>query len=670
MAKVFTITEGLENMGALKTGGQGSVYKGRRRGEIITAVKLLPTPIHSEDPEDKNFKDFQNEVQKLKKVNEQPNPNVVKILSSGITETGSLPFIEMEFIEGPDLEELLHPPHDPIFTIKETIKVAEQLSHALAHCHKVEVRHGDIKSNNVKFNIHTGNYVLLDFGLAIMSDEQRRTSLRHAGAIEFMAPEQNEGQMLCETDVYSFGIILFELLAGTVPFPLKDRGETARNLVMLAHMEKEPPDLLSLRRLAMPASWTEEKKIREMNVPQWLLDTIYKCLEKKPQNRFPNGMALHEHIVTNSLQFAHAAQTIVSPNGVSLNGTESSSLLQQENQKLQREKAELQKQLQHYQELARNKESELVALRVSSTQKDRDIQILKDRLAQYPPAQPAPVRRGGVSKGTFVFLLLLTIGLGVFAAYSLFNAVGSGNSDQQVTETPEKKPVVQQRTVIGQYKVVAERAYFHNEPNESSRRSSAYMTPSDEIIDALDERSGFIYVEFTNSKGQTSKGWLRREDLMTLEEWNNRANQPEQTQMSKIEINSQLQNARAFMESGNTEEALTIYKTLTEYEVPEAMYEYGNLALKNKNNDIDCAAAIDLITKASERDYAPAKRTLGFLHLFAGNTEVLNVSNYDRCEYEKDIVKGTKLLMQAVLAGDTTASRILEMHKENTDTSQ
>ncbi len=192
MAKVFTIAEGLENMGALKTGGQGSVYKGRRVGEIITAVKLLPTPIYSESAADKNFIDFQNEVQKLKKVNEFPNPNVVKILNSGISESGSFPFIEMEFIEGPDLEDLLKPPHDPVFSIKETIKISEQLSNALAHCHKVEVKHGDIKSNNVKFNIHTGNYVLLDFGLAVMSDEQRRTSLRHAGAIEFMAPEQNE----------------------------------------------------------------------------------------------------------------------------------------------------------------------------------------------------------------------------------------------------------------------------------------------------------------------------------------------------------------------------------------------------------------------------------------------------------------------------------------------
>lgn len=248
MAKVFTITEGLENMGALKTGGQGSVYKGKRIGEIITAIKIIPTPIYSESADDKNFISFQNEVHKLKKVNEQPNPNVVTIINSGITESGNFPFIEMEYIEGPDLEELLKPPHDPVFTIKEAIKVAEQLSNALAHCHKVDVKHGDIKSNNVKFNTRTANYILLDFGLSVMSDEQRRTSLRHAGAVEFMAPEQSEGQMLFQSDVYSFGVILFELLSGIVPFPLKDSGETARNKLMLAHLETQPPDLLSLRK--------------------------------------------------------------------------------------------------------------------------------------------------------------------------------------------------------------------------------------------------------------------------------------------------------------------------------------------------------------------------------------------------------------------------------------
>ncbi|WP_207426140.1 serine/threonine-protein kinase [Pedobacter sp. SYSU D00535] len=302
MSRIFTITEGLENMGALKTGGQGSVYKGKRIGEIITAVKLLPTPIHREDNDDKNFRDFQNEVAKLKKVNELPNPNVVKILSSGITESGGLPFIEMEFIEGPDLEELLKPPHDPVFTVPEVIKVASHLSNALAHCHRVAVKHGDVKSNNVKFNVHTGNYMLLDFGLAIMSDEQRRTSLRQAGAIEFMAPEQNQGEMFFQTDVYSFGVVLFELLAGVVPFPLADNGETSRNNVMVSHLEAPVPDVLELRRKHLPENWSEERKQKEMQVPEWLVQLVNKCLEKKPENRFADGMQLQEAILFNSLQ--------------------------------------------------------------------------------------------------------------------------------------------------------------------------------------------------------------------------------------------------------------------------------------------------------------------------------------------------------------------------------
>jgi len=289
-------------MGALRTGGQGSVYKGRRMGPIISAVKLLPTPIYTEDKNDKNFKIFKNEVDKLKKVNEVPNPNVVKILNSGLTDSGSFPFIEMEFIDGPDLEELLKPPHDKLFTVKETIKLADQLANALAHCHSVGVKHGDIKSNNVKYNVHSGNYVLLDFGLAIMSDEQRRTSMRHAGAVEFMAPEQNTGAMLFETDVYSYGVILYELLTGQVPFPLQDNGETSRNNVMVSHMEKPVPDLMQLRKNNMPANWPEEKREQEMHVPQWLLDIISRCLEKDPEKRYANGMVLQQAIIDGSVE--------------------------------------------------------------------------------------------------------------------------------------------------------------------------------------------------------------------------------------------------------------------------------------------------------------------------------------------------------------------------------
>ncbi len=564
MAKVFTITQGLENMGAMKTGGQGSVYKGRRIGEIITAVKLLPTPIYNESEDDKNFRDFKNEVQKLKKVNEKPNPNVVKILSSGLSETGNFPFIEMEYIEGPDLEELLKPPHDPVFTVKEVIKVAEQLSNALAHCHSLGVKHGDIKSNNVKFNIHTGNYVLLDFGLAIMSDEQRRTSLRHAGAVEFMAPEQNEGQMLFQTDVYSFGVILFELLAGRVPFPLQDKGETARNAVRLAHMETLPPDVISLRKEALPPTWTEDKRAREMNIPEWLVTTIYKCLRKKPENRVANGIGLHEYIIYNSIQASAQKHS------------QDVNVVKDDAQKLLREKEQLQQQVLQYKQQISMKEKEIEELK-SILNKDEETEYVHSK-TKIDLSAP---QKKGVSKTAFALLVLLTIGLASFSAYNLFKNNNTGTrhlsgtntnssdttvaNEAPVKKVPEKKenpparkeiqtaPIDSANDSTGnltpmlptgnakenapkdaqqvkeqepaevpakttrQY-MVTSKAYFYNTPEESTRRN-AFVVPSiNAIVNALDEQNDFIYVVFTNQLGQSSKGWLRKKDLQLLNE--------------------------------------------------------------------------------------------------------------------------------------------------------
>lgn len=609
MGRLFTIAEGLENRGALRTGGQGSVYKGRRIGEIFTAVKILPTPIHTESVDDKNFRDFQNEVEKLKKVNEVPNPNVVKILTSGITESGSFPFIEMEFIEGPDLEELLKPPHDPVFSLREVIKVADQLANALAHCHRVGVRHGDIKSNNVKFNVRTGNYVLLDFGLAAMSDEQRRTSLRHAGAIEFMAPEQNEGEMLFQTDVYSYGIILYELVAGTVPFPLRDKGETNRNAVMVSHLETPVPNALTLRIEHLPGSWSDERKEREMQVPSWLLSVVATCLEKKPENRFSTGVELHEAIIRGSMQSVRSGEERVN----------SATVLNGENERLL-------SMVRHYQERTIDSERNVTELRAALTQKENEIRALTDNVRSHPTLQPRPpvssaqivpndpavnsthtlpVARVRVSKTAILLGLLLVIGSVVWFAYpqlakkSATAQTSATNADQttdadrtanakpvdderRVTQTPNPepqvennsdatparkadKPIVQQtkpmpvRTVPAtepvaertpdpqvvtrttkpaeftpvetepiadeptlnggtkRYMLASKYAYFHNEPDQSTRRAANINIWNNAKLTPLEERNGFVYVVYVNEQGQTSRGWLLKKNLKSIE---------------------------------------------------------------------------------------------------------------------------------------------------------
>jgi serine/threonine protein kinase len=544
MARVFTITEGLENMGALKTGGQGSVYKGRRIGEIYTAIKILPTPIYSESDDDKNFISFRNEVEKLKKVNEEPNPNVVSILNSGITDSGNLPFIEMEYIDGPDLEELLKPPHDPIFAIKEVIRVAEQLSNALAHCHKVQVRHGDVKSNNVKFNIRTGNYILLDFGLSVMSDEQRRTSLRHAGAIEFMAPEQNEGLMLPQTDVYSFGVVMFELLTGQVPFPLKDNGETSRNAVMVAHMETSPPSIVALRRQKLPAHWPQEKKELEMRIPGWLLSMVYKCLEKDPKQRFEDGQQLRDYTQRNSIITASKAEW----------STETLATLKEDNERLARENERLEKLVRHYEQTLANQQQQSI----------------------HTPAEPAYhdqfLKKKGWTKANTWLSIICAVVLGVIG-YLAYNSM-----------------------------------------SKSSRKEAG-----------------------TKTKTAPAKPSAAEQKLAT-----------------------QLKNGRMFMDKGEYPKALWIYKNLLPQEVPEAMYHYGRLALLGINKNIECFEAVNYITKASNKGYVPAKRTLGFLYAFGNNYDAMREYGYDNCDFNENMQRGSKLLMEAMLEGDTTAGRLLE----------
>jgi serine/threonine-protein kinase len=381
-------------------------------------------------------------------------------------------------------------------------------------------------------------------------------------------------------------------------------------------METPPPDLLALRQENMPATWIDEKREHERMVPKWLLSMIYKCVEKNPQKRFANGVELHEYVTMNSSLANRQNEW----------SEEQVKLIQNQNQRLLEEKEQLQELVLKYQQIA-------------STLRKPGKNIL-----------PA-------------ILILLLVAAAVVAAFYYFPI--HRNREATAGKMPDasdsnKIQAEKPRKAVGQYKVLASRAYFHNEADKSTKRLS-YLIPSNDVITAIDEKNGFVYTEFTNSRGQTSKGWVSKQDLISLDIWAKRKNETKaESRLNPADVSLQLQDARTLMQDNEVKEALYIYNYLADQGVPEAMYHYGNLALQGLNTDIGCDQGLQFLQKASDKNFTPAKRTLGFLYLFAENNDILQINGYDHCDYEKDYIKGTRLLVQAVSAGDTTARRLLE----------
>jgi serine/threonine-protein kinase len=373
----------------------------------------------------------------------------------------------------------------------------------------------------------------------------------------------------------------------------------------------------------LPEEWNADRKEREMHVPEWLLNTIYRCLQKKPFNRFPNGIRLHEFIVNNSLRTEQRIERA----GDELNGQ------QAENDALRTEVQQLKEQVRQLQQAPAFEQREPVAAPAYAA-------------PEYAAPQPKRNNRWG-------YILLLLAGLSAVVYAVVQNRGREGTAQREpVREEPKRS--------IGQYKVLSARTYFHNDADPATKRT-AYMIPSNDVVTATDEKNGFVYTEFTNSRGQTSKGWVKKTDLITLEEWTLKAQTAKaQPRPAQEDINLQLAEARKLLQDNDTKAALYIYSYLAEQGVPEAMYEFGNLGLRGKNTDIGCDEAYAYVQRASEKDYAPAKRTLGFLYLFADNKDVLQISNYDHCNYERNVFKGTRLLVEAVTGGDTTAQRLLQ----------
>ena len=205
----FPQINGYEIIEAMQAGGQGKLYKAR---ELTPAGRevVLKFPRAGVLSSDRAVALFENEVQKAASLD---HPNIARIYSSGLYDR--MPFYSMEFIDGVDLGEHVK---QADLGQREILELMRTICLAVQHAHQRQIVHRDLKPANIMVTTDGAVPKLLDFGLAIEETELQATIDRGVGTLVYMSPEQAAYEpVTTQTDVYSLGVILYELLTGQHP---------------------------------------------------------------------------------------------------------------------------------------------------------------------------------------------------------------------------------------------------------------------------------------------------------------------------------------------------------------------------------------------------------------------------------------------------------------------
>jgi serine/threonine-protein kinase len=205
----------------LGEGGMGKVFKARDIKLEEQVVLKVMKPGFAEDV----LKRFKREIRLARKIT---HPGVVRIYD--FWEAGPLTFVTMEFLEGSDLRNEIK--RRGAFPPPVALRIATEIFEALSAAHDVGVVHRDMKPHNVLM-LPTGRIKVLDFGIAQGLEPNVADAVTAAGAIlgtpEYMSPEQLMGDSIDpRTDIYSTGVLLYEILTGQLPFQDRNRVATAQ----------------------------------------------------------------------------------------------------------------------------------------------------------------------------------------------------------------------------------------------------------------------------------------------------------------------------------------------------------------------------------------------------------------------------------------------------------
>lgn len=292
----------------IAAGGMGAVYLAERidgQFDHKVAVKLIKPGMDSEQI----IKRFQNERQILANLD---HPNIAQLLDGGLME-GNLPYFTMEYVEGEPIDEYCDKNQ---LTIKERLDLFRTVCDAVQYAHRNLVIHRDLKPGNILVT-SDGTVKLLDFGIAkVFGDDEdalQMSALTQQGlkvmTPEYASPEQVQGKIVTtSTDIYSLGVILYQLLTGKHPFQLKEKSQSQIEQIILEEIPTKPSTIIrkysdSENQLGVENSNNIIGQNRKLNLNKLKkelsgdLDTIcLMALRKEPERRYSSPEQLSQDI--------------------------------------------------------------------------------------------------------------------------------------------------------------------------------------------------------------------------------------------------------------------------------------------------------------------------------------------------------------------------------------
>ncbi len=266
------------------SGGMADVYKAQDNLlKRPVAVKIL----HEQFRKDEEFiGKFHREAQSAARLS---HPNIVNIFDVGIS--GDAHYIVMEYVSGSTLKSLIQEKgHLPI---EEALHIAREIADALAMAHSNNIVHCDIKPHNILM-MSDGHAKVADFGIARAVTESTMTySGNVVGSVHYFSPEQAKGTYITpRSDVYSLGVVLYEMLTGHLPFT----GETPVSIAM-KHLQEDPPSL----RQYYP------------EIPPMVEAIVMKAMSKDPAMRPESAELSHELQEAEHMMHGGMSQAVMDP---------------------------------------------------------------------------------------------------------------------------------------------------------------------------------------------------------------------------------------------------------------------------------------------------------------------------------------------------------------------